>query len=44
MLNRYAHLAPAHLWNAVERLTQNRIKTGSERPDAIQRDIETIEK
>ena len=32
MLDRYAHLSPAHLWQAIEGLVQSRIgsKTGSE--------------
>ena len=45
MLNRYAHLAPAHLWNAVERLTQDGTgsRTGSETPAPIDEITEAVD-
>jgi hypothetical protein len=46
MLNRYAHLSPAHLWKAVEGLAKQQTgsKTGSEAVQAPHGVIESIEK
>jgi integrase len=45
MLTRYAHLSPAHLWQAVESLTQpgTGSKTGSDRTEVEARSAEAIE-
>jgi integrase len=45
MLDRYAHLSPAHLWQAIEGLTKCRIgsKTGSEQEGLTPPASETIE-
>jgi integrase len=45
MLSRYAHLSPAHLWKAVERLVQQTgSKTGSEAIQSRQGATEVTEK
>lgn len=46
MLDRYAHLSPAHLWQAIEGLAQVRTgsKTGSESEMAKRKDTEPVEK
>jgi integrase len=46
MLDRYAHLSPAHLWQAIEGLTKTRTgsKTGSEQEDLIPLASDSIEK
>jgi hypothetical protein len=46
MLDRYAHLSPAHLWQAIEGLAQRGTgsKTGSELPEQIGMTSERLEK